>query len=99
MDKIEVVRSEVVEPSNEINGLTSPTGEIASLKRKGNFERVPHLKDTRRCLIALRNAHGADTPIGHRCSNLVELLQMPELATGLIQRQMADLERLRRTFQ
>lgn len=57
------------------------------------------LKTTRRGLIALRNAHGADTPIGHRCSNLVELLQMPELATGLIQRQMADLERLRRTFQ
>jgi hypothetical protein len=32
------------------------------------------LEDTRRKLIAKRVAAGADTPIGHRCSNLVELL-------------------------
>lgn len=33
------------------------------------------LEDTRRNLIAMREKHGADTPIGHRCSNLVEMLQ------------------------
>lgn len=53
------------------------------------------LEQTRRDLIAIRVAHGADSPIGYRCSNLIELIQMPELATGLIQRQMADLARLR----
>lgn len=49
---------------------------------------------TVRELINLRNKHGADSPIGHRCSNLIELIQMPELATWLTQRQMADLARL-----
>lgn len=29
----------------------------------------------RRDLIALREKHGADTAIGHRCSNLIEQLE------------------------
>lgn len=29
------------------------------------------LEDTRRDLIAMRTKHGADTPIGHRCSNII----------------------------
>jgi hypothetical protein len=57
------------------------------------------LEQTRRDLIVMREAHGADSPIGHRCSNIVELLQMPELPKALLARQMADLQRLTRAFQ
>ncbi len=60
----------------------------------GEKTKVPNFEDTRRDLIALRVKHGADTPIGHRCSNLIELLQVPELPKALVQRQMADLARL-----
>ena len=52
------------------------------------------LENTRRDLIALRVAHGADTPIGHRCSNIVELIQVPEVPRFQLDRQMADLHRL-----
>lgn len=63
-------------------------------------DRTNHdLENTRRDLIAIRAAHGADTPIGHRCSNLVELLQMPELPKRLVERQMNDLARLRADLQ
>jgi len=60
-------------------------------------ETVPSrdFEDTRRDLIALRVKHGANTPIGHRCSNIIELIQQPELPTHLIQRQMAELTELR----
>jgi|GEM_PF-5881889 len=57
------------------------------------------LDQTRRNLIALRVKHGAETPIGHRCSNLIELLQVPEIPSWMIVRQMADLQRLTRAFQ
>lgn len=33
------------------------------------------VEDARRKLTVLRQAHGADTPMGHRCSNLIEMLQ------------------------
>lgn len=59
------------------------------------------LENTRRDLIALRTKHGADSPIGHRCSNIIELIQAPVVdpihrrtATDLIQKQMSDLQRL-----
>ncbi len=52
----------------------------------------PHV--LRSDLDALRRKYEADTPIGHRCSNLIELMQMPELPTHLIRRQMDDLQRL-----
>lgn len=52
------------------------------------------LEQTRRDLIALRNKHGADSPIGHRCSNIIELIQEPELPKALLVRQMGDLRRL-----
>lgn len=45
-------------------------------------------------LFALREKHGPTSPIGHRCSNIAELLKMPELPTHLIRRQMDDLQRL-----
>jgi hypothetical protein len=57
------------------------------------------LENTRRDLIALRVAHGADSPVGHRCSNIIELLQTPELPKDLIARQMTDLARLRAGLQ
>jgi len=60
------------------------------------------LENTRRSLIALRVKLGANTPAGHRCSNLVEQLQHYETAEGeqrenltkSIQHQMADLTAL-----
>jgi hypothetical protein len=52
------------------------------------------LEQTRRDLIALRVKHGAKSPIGYRCSNIVELMGTPELPTDLIRRQMDDLQRL-----
>jgi hypothetical protein len=57
------------------------------------------LEQTRRDLIVMREAYGADSPVGHRCSNIVELLQMPELPKALLARQMADLARLRAGLQ
>lgn len=48
---------------------------------------------TRRLLIATRVKHGAETPIGHRCSNIVELLDTKAPLT-MIAKQMAELERL-----
>lgn len=60
------------------------------------------LESTRRDLIAMRVKHGAYTPIGMRCSNLVELLQARDASDGErrailgknIGDQMADLRRL-----
>jgi hypothetical protein len=52
------------------------------------------LEQTRRDLIVMRAKHGADSPIGCRCSNIVELIQMPEVSAALVARQMADLQRL-----
>lgn len=52
------------------------------------------LEDTRRELTALRVKHGADTPIGHRCSNINELLKRNPPPAELIQRQMAELQAL-----
>ena len=57
------------------------------------------LEQTRRDLIVMREAYGADSPVGHRCSNIVELLQMPELPKDLLRRQMTDLARLRAGLQ
>lgn len=48
----------------------------------------------RRELILVRNKHGATSPIGCRCSNIVELIQMPEVPRFQLERQMADLQRL-----
>ncbi len=51
-------------------------------------------RDVRRDLIAMRVKYGADTAIGHRCSNIVEMLRQPEPPAAQIQIQMADLKRL-----
>ena len=60
------------------------------------------LEITRRELLALRAKHGSRTAIGHRCSNLIEMLDSMKTATGdqraglakNISDQIADLERL-----
>ncbi len=60
------------------------------------------LGETRRQLIALRVKHGANSPIGHRCSNLAEMIQntrdTPNFARKVldasIMKQMAELQRL-----
>lgn len=53
-------------------------------------------------LIAKREFYGADTPVGHRCSNIVELLgsrrgavgrQLSEIDTELA-KQVSELEKL-----
>jgi len=60
------------------------------------------LEDTRRRLISLRNKHGADSPAGHRCSNIIEQLQNMRDAEGdqrghlvrALERQMQELANL-----
>jgi hypothetical protein len=60
------------------------------------------LENTRRDLIAMRVRHGADTPIGHRCSNIVEQLKNIQTASGdqrvgleaAIKKQLAELAAL-----
>lgn len=52
------------------------------------------IEQTRRELIALRERHGAGSPVGYRCSNLMELIQMPNPPAALVERQMSDLQRL-----
>jgi hypothetical protein len=52
------------------------------------------LARTRRDLIVMRAKHGATSPIGCRCSNIVELIQVPEVPRFQLDRQMADLQRL-----
>jgi hypothetical protein len=60
------------------------------------------LEDTRRSLIALRSKLGAYSPAGHRCSNLVEMIQEYERGEEIsrmhlaksISRQMAELAAL-----
>lgn len=48
------------------------------------------LANARKQLDALRAKHGADTPIGHRCSNLIEQLKNHETATPSLRQ---DLEK------
>lgn len=55
---------------------------------------LPDWDATRRDLIAMRVKHGADTRIGHRCSNIAELINVSEPPMGLISRQVAELHRL-----
>ena len=64
------------------------------------------LKAIRKQLTALRTRHGADSPVGHRCSNLIEQLKnyptLPmEQRTALrnnIAKSVADLAKLTQSF-
>jgi hypothetical protein len=60
---------------------------------------MTNLEASRRDLIALRVKHGADSDIGHGCSNIIELIQQPELPSKLIQYQTERLARLLATVQ
>lgn len=51
------------------------------------------LENTRRALIATRIKHGANTPIGHRCSNIVEMLESGAPPTMIV-KQMNKLAQL-----
>ena len=48
-------------------------------------------ENTRRDLIAMRTKYGADTPIGHRCSNIVEGLKN-KAPPASIAKQMRELQ-------
>lgn len=48
----------------------------------------------RRDLIAIRVKHGSTSAIGSHCSNIVELIQMPNPPADLLKRQMDGLQRL-----
>ena len=61
------------------------------------------LQNTRRDLVAMRNKHGKDSPIGHRCSMLIEQLKnlksvesedQRKSLTASIQRTMDSLAKL-----
>ncbi len=65
-------------------------GQIFAAKIAAAYREQPSRVSTRRLLIATRVKHGADTPIGHRCSNIVEMLQNRAPPT-LIAKQMAGL--------
>lgn len=60
------------------------------------------LENTRRDLIAMRVKHGAETPVGHRISNLIEQCENLRTAEGdqranlikSIDKSMADIKAL-----
>ena len=45
-------------------------------------------------LAKMRNAHGYDTPIGHRCSNILEMLDAGTAKPADIAAQVAELSGL-----
>ena len=59
------------ESTNETPTRTDSTPELTQARSA----------DVRRELIALRRKHGAESPIGHRCSNVDEALQNLEHET------------------
>jgi hypothetical protein len=89
-----MVGEEVVQQSCHFNSLRKGAGKMDALTSNGNFEQRPHPEDLRRDLIALRVKHGAASPVGCRCSNIIELIQAPEVPRVFLERQMADLQRL-----
>lgn len=71
------------------------SGTDAGFDAKLTRARSPDvLNTTIRDLIVMRNKHGALSAIGSRCSNIVELIQLPEIPRFQLERQMADLQRL-----
>lgn len=72
---------------------------VATISESDTPLTQPCSLDVHAGLIALRVKHGSDTPIGHRCSNIAELLKAPVPTGHLIKRQMTDLERLLATSQ
>lgn len=59
----------------------------------------PRSRDVLRDLIVMREAHGADSAVGHHLSNLVELMKMPAPPAHLLKRQADGLHRAMRDVQ
>lgn len=76
----------------EYNDLPESKGQLAPLTANEDFEQRPHLPDetlhdisfgmenARRYFMAQRVLDGPDTAIGHRWSNLIEVVQNQRLA-------------------
>jgi hypothetical protein len=83
---------ELIKPEQTaVNGSGTGSDSDAPLTQQSSRD---VLEQTRRDLIVMRNKHGARSPIGCRCSNIVELIQVPEVPRFQIDRQVADLQRL-----
>lgn len=106
-----MVGEEEVKEFIDPNNLQESAGAFAALNAKANFQGLPHFFDDpidiRRALIAKAKLAGWDTPIGHGCSNIIEILgnlygyERPAWASHETQtlpwklnRQMKRLERL-----
>jgi hypothetical protein len=92
-EKIDPTMQDQVATCVNVSGTDSAIDTPLTQPRSG-FD----LEDTRRQLIAQRSKLGADTPAGHRISNILELLQAPvadpvnrRTRDALIERQMAEL--------
>jgi len=90
-----MVGEEEVTSNSEYNDLPESKGELVPLTANENFEPGPHLpavaeaphedisfgmENARRYFMAQRLVDGADTAIGHRWSNLIEVVQNQRLA-------------------
>lgn len=74
MDKIEVVRSEGVEPSSDIKNLPAPTLKSVPLREKRNFERFPHLPGGEGYIYFIRA--GSKVKIGFSTRPLIRLANL-----------------------
>lgn len=88
---------------NTMNEAGNQGGSVTVALPKEEYFMDLDLESTRRQLIALRVKHGAESPIGRRCSNIVELIQNLARAVTTEQdiqirknigKQMAELDRL-----
>ncbi len=77
-------KMELSQQINEGGGLGSSVRAGSSQNGSGTYLKSdtpltqPHsgfVLEARRDMIALRVKHGADSPIGHRCSNIIEMLK------------------------
>jgi hypothetical protein len=67
-----------------VNEAGNDGGSVTEVLPKRRFD----AKTVRAQLDALRAKHGADTPIGHRCSNLIEMMKNRETATPDLRRDL-----------
>ena len=73
------MKSNETAPSGMNESLTGTS--IGSELTQDCSPNVLSMEAIRRDLIGIREAHGADTPIGHECSNLVEMVENFERET------------------
>lgn len=88
-----------------VNDSGTLVGSDTPLTQEGSQDVPDDLPSMRRLLTETRIAHGADSPVGHRCSNLLAQISNYRTAEGeqranlskLISRQMAELTLLMAT--